>query len=158
MIGGSIREKMGKKVWYFTPTMPSRIYHFLSEVDKITSEFDYKKYDLLVFLDFSDISRIQGFYDKNPAYFDNQEIVVIDHHVYTDEHKNRNVITDPKAMSACEVILNTLINGGQNYMTKKLQLVFYLGLTTDSWNFRYDEDHKKRVLTNALHLVELGGR
>lgn len=54
MLGlGKILEKQGKKVSYFTPTKPSKLFHFLPDIKKIKSDFDEKKYDLLVFVDFS---------------------------------------------------------------------------------------------------------
>lgn len=156
MLGfGGLLQKMGKKVKYFTPTLPSRIYDFLPEIKKISSEFDYEKYDLLVFLDFSEISRIQDFYDLNHWYFDKKQIVVIDHHIYSWSNDNWHVISDPKAMSACEVIFETTYKRRPSLYTAKIATYLYLWLTTDSGNFRYDEDHK-RILTNALQLIELG--
>lgn len=152
---GALLEKMGKKVSYFTPTLPSRIYNFLPDITKLTSDFDYGNYDLLVFLDFSDINRIETFYQKNPEYFDHHEVIVFDHHVYSENKKNWKVITDAKAMSACEVIFEYTYQWRPNLYDEKIATCLYLWLTTDSWNFRYDEDHK-RILTNALHLVELG--
>ncbi|HCY20816.1 TPA: hypothetical protein DIC40_03010 [Patescibacteria group bacterium] len=101
---GKLLEKMGKRVSYFTPTLPSRIYDFLPEIKKISSVFDYKNYDLLVFLDFSEMTRIDSFYNGDTKYFDEHQVIVIDHHVYKDNKKNRKVITDDTAMSACEII------------------------------------------------------
>lgn len=152
---GKLLEKMGKNVKYFTPTLPSRIYNFLPEIQKINSTFDFGNYDLLVFLDFSEFNRIDCFYQKNQAYFDSHETIVIDHHVYADSKKNRNVITDASAMSACEVIFEHTYQRRSKFYDAQIATYLYLWLTTDSGNFRYDEDHK-RILTNALRLVELG--
>jgi bifunctional oligoribonuclease and PAP phosphatase NrnA len=152
---GALLEKMGKKVTYFTPTLPSRIYDFLPWIKKISSQFDYGKYDLLVFLDFSDMIRIQEFYDKDPWYFDHRQVIVIDHHVYTGKNSNRYVISDDTAMSACELIFEHTYAIWKNFYDSKVATYLYLWLTTDSGNFRYDEDHK-RILTNALELVNLG--
>lgn len=152
---GMLLEKMKKKTSYFTPTLPSRIYDFLPNVEKISSEFDYWKYDVLLFLDFSDYSRIQSFYDKNPDYFNNHTIIVIDHHIYTQKHENWNIVTDHTAVSACEVILEYTYKRWPELYDSTIATYLYLGLTTDSGNFRYDEDHK-RILKNALQLIELG--
>jgi nanoRNase/pAp phosphatase (c-di-AMP/oligoRNAs hydrolase) len=95
---------MGKTVSYFTPTLPSSIYDFLSGIHKISSDFDYANYDLLVFLDFSDFGRINSFYQNNLDYFNNHKTVVIDHHIYKDIHENWTVISDKTSMSACELI------------------------------------------------------
>ncbi|MDD3263033.1 MAG: DHH family phosphoesterase [Candidatus Absconditabacteria bacterium] len=152
---GKLLEKMGKNVKYFTPTLPSRIYDFLPETKKISSNFDYGKYDLLVFVDFSEYTRISSFYDFDKDYFDNHNIIVIDHHVYEHKYKNWKVISDPTAMSACEIIFEHTYKRWPKLYDKNIATYFYLGLTTDSGNFRYDEDHK-RVLGNALKLIELG--
>lgn len=151
---GRLLEKMKKKVSYFTPTLPSRIYDFLPDIKKISSDFDYGKYDILVFLDFSETTRISSFYEKDKKYFDSHNIVVIDHHVYIDNKKNRKVISDAKAMSACEIILEQTYQRWPNFYDSQVATYLYLWLTTDSGNFRYDSDHK-RILTNALRLVEL---
>lgn len=151
---GKLLEKMEKKTSYFTPTLPSRIYDFLPEIKKISSIFDYGDYDLLVFLDFSEMSRIDSFYQANPNYFDEHQVIVIDHHVYKDNKKNRKVITDDTAMSACEIIFEHTYQRWPNLYDAQIATCLYLWLTTDSGNFRYDEDHK-RILTNALRLVEL---
>ncbi len=150
----ALLEKLGKKVKFFTPTLPSRIYDFLKETKKISSKFDYGNYDLLLFLDFSEYSRISSFYDQDPGYFDNHDIVVFDHHVYEHKYQNRNIISDPTAMSACEVIFEYTYTLWPKYYDKDIATYFYLWLTTDSWNFRYDEDHE-RILSNALNLIKL---
>lgn len=151
---GTLLEKMGKKVSYFTPTLPSRIYNFLPGINKISDNFDYWLYDLLVFLDFSDIGRIDSFYQKNQKYFDTHPIVVIDHHIYTTTQKHWSVITDPTAMSACEVIFENTYQWRPELYDEQIATYLYVWLTTDSGNFRYDEDHK-RILTNALRLIDL---
>lgn len=151
---GNLLEKMGKNVSYFTPTKPSPIYDFLPKTNKILSDFDYWKYDVLIFLDFSDISRIQKFYDKNPTYFNSHETIIIDHHVYTEQHKNWKVISDDTATSACEVIFEYTYKRWPKLYDAQIATYLYLWLTTDSGNFRYDIDHK-RILTNALQLIEL---
>jgi len=156
MLGfGRLLEKMGKDVNYFTPTLPSKIYDFLPETKKFSSDFDYWKYDVLVFLDFSEYSRISSFYDQDTDYFKNHSIVVFDHHVYEHKYENRNVISDPTSMSACEIVFEKTYKWRNDFYDSKIATYFYLWLTTDSGNFRYDEDHK-RILTNALELVNLG--
>jgi len=58
---GYILEKLGKKVSYFSPDQPNPCFNFLSEIEKIKTNFDYATYDLLIFLDFSPYSRIKKF-------------------------------------------------------------------------------------------------
>ncbi len=149
-----ILKKMGKDVKYFTPTEPSRIYDFLPWIELIKSEFDYGIYDLILFLDFWDTNRISWFYDKYITYFEKQNIIIIDHHVIKEKNKNWLIISDPSSMSACEVIFETTYQRWPDLYDKQIATYLYLWLTTDSGNFRFDEDHK-RILTNALNLVEL---
>ena len=151
----SLLEKQGKKVHYFTPTKPSKIYNFLPGIEKIKDKCDYGKYDLLVFLDFSDFSRIQDFIDGHEEYFHNHTVIIIDHHVSKWFPKSWLVKSDPNAMSACEVIFELTYPWWPKLYDATIATYFYLGLTTDSWNFRYDEDHE-RILKNALKLVQLG--
>jgi bifunctional oligoribonuclease and PAP phosphatase NrnA len=155
MLGlGKLLEKMGKKVFYFTPTLPSKMYNFLPDIKKISSSFDYGTYDILVYLDFSETNRIAPFYDVNPAYFDQKTTIVIDHHVYKETNKKRNIISDSSAMSSCELIFEHSYARWPQFYDQQIATYLYLWLATDSGNFRYDEDHK-RILHNALSLVNL---
>ena len=44
----ALLEKQSKEVSYFTPNKPGHVYDFLNLWDKIRTEFDYWKYDVLV--------------------------------------------------------------------------------------------------------------
>ena len=58
---GKLLEKQWKTVSYFTPYEPSRVFSFLNWEKKVKTEFDYWKYDVLVFLDFNSYKRISAF-------------------------------------------------------------------------------------------------
>ena len=54
MLGlGKLLEKQKKKVSYFVPNKPSKVFDFIQGIKKIKSNFEYKKYDLLIFVDFT---------------------------------------------------------------------------------------------------------
>ena len=82
---------MGKKVSYFTPTQPSRIYDFLPALHKISSDFDYGTYDLLVFLDFSEMNREAGNFIQKKIY---------QAEAFGQNNKQENLLENPKAMNA----------------------------------------------------------
>lgn len=58
-------------------------------------------------------------------------------------------------MSTCELVFELTYQRRPQLYDKDIAGCLYLGLTTDSGNFRYDEDHE-RILTNALNLIRLG--
>lgn len=59
MLGlGRLLEKQKKNVSYFVPNKPSKVYGFIKNIKRLKSNFDYKKYDLLLFVDFTGIDRM----------------------------------------------------------------------------------------------------
>lgn len=153
-------EKQNKKVKYFTPTKPSKIFNFLPWVEKINVGFDYGSYDLLVFVDFSNYERFvmseknSPDFKKHKEYFDKASIVVIDHHLWDEPH-HALVIKDVDCMSASELVFEHTIKWRPKMYDAQVATYFYMGLTTDSWNFLYDVNHE-RILSNALKLVQMG--
>ena len=149
---GKMLEKQGKKVSYFTPSIPSKMFDFLANFKKIKTTFDYKRYDLIVFTDFSSYDRIAPF-TNDQKYFDDQQILVIDHH---PGNPPRHALTykDTASMSTAEIIFELAQKIRKRYLDKEIATCFYLWLMTDSGNFLFDEDHE-RIFSNALALVKL---
>ncbi len=147
-------EKLWKDVSYFSPDKPSNTFSFLKWFDKIKHNFDYWYYNLLIFVDFWEYSRIKKIYKWKENYFTENKILVLDHHHTIDIPENWTVINDTKATSTCEIILENTLDIRESYYDKEVATYLYLGLTTDSWNFRYDENHE-RILKNALDLIQL---
>lgn len=150
---GKILEKQGKKVYYFTPSATSKMFDFLPRIKQIKTTFDYKKYDLVVFTDFSTYDRIAPF-TKDQKYFDDQHILVIDHHPGIPP-KHTLTYKDIDAMSTAEIVFELAQKIRKKYLDKEIATYFYLWLMTDSGNFLFDEDHE-RIFRNALALVKLG--
>ncbi|MEI6773816.1 MAG: DHH family phosphoesterase [bacterium] len=54
MLGlGKLLEKQKKNIRYFVPNKPSKVFGFIKNINRLKSNFDYKKYDLLIFVDFT---------------------------------------------------------------------------------------------------------
>ncbi|HPC34809.1 MAG TPA: bifunctional oligoribonuclease/PAP phosphatase NrnA, partial [Candidatus Absconditabacterales bacterium] len=156
MLGlGRLLEKLGKDVFYFSPDKPSTTFSFLEGFEKIKTTFDYGYYHLLIFVDFSEYARIKTFYKGKENYFSENQILVFDHHQMLNPPENWTVIHDTQSTSTCEIILENTLNIREEYYDKEIATYLYLGLTTDSGNFRYDENHE-RILKNALTLIQLG--
>lgn len=149
-----ILEKQGKKITCITPTQPSKIFSFLPEIEQIKSDFDYWSYDVLMFLDFSDYIRLEHIYNDNPWYFHNHQIIIFDHHIWEKDQDNWLCIRDHHSMSNCEWILENAKKVRKEYLDSEIATYLYMWLTTDSWNFLFDEDHE-RIFENALDLVRL---
>jgi nanoRNase/pAp phosphatase (c-di-AMP/oligoRNAs hydrolase) len=122
---GRILEKQGKRVSYFTPTPPSKIFNFLPDIKKIKTKFDYKDYDILVFVDLTSYQRVSPFADHRKKYFDDHTIIVFDHHLDTAvEHAL--VIKDTKIMSCAELIFEKAKKRRKKDIDKNVATYFYL--------------------------------
>ena len=54
MLGlGRLLEKQKKNISYFVPNKPSKVFDFIKNIKRLKSNFDYKNYDLLIFVDFT---------------------------------------------------------------------------------------------------------
>jgi nanoRNase/pAp phosphatase (c-di-AMP/oligoRNAs hydrolase) len=118
-------EKQGKKVSYFTPTPPSKMFDFLPNIKKIKTTFDYKEYDVLVFVDLTSYKRLSPFTDYNSTYFDNRNIIVFDHHV-DPVARHALVIKDIQVMSCSELIFEKTKKRRKKYIDKEVATYFYL--------------------------------
>ena len=65
------------------------------------------------------------------------------------------VIKDVKSISTCEILFEYTSKRWLQLYDKEIATYFYLGITSDSGNFLFDEDHI-RTFTNALKLLKLG--
>jgi phosphoesterase RecJ-like protein len=155
----ALLEKLWKKVSYFTPHKPSHAFEFLNLWDKIKYEFDYWKYDVLVFLDFNQYSRIPAFTLWHEEYFDSNKKVIIDHHKPEKEPLNSLVYRDPSSISTCSLLYEITKDWWIDLYDSDIATYFYMGLSTDSWNFRYDEwEQSVRSFRIAADLLELWAR
>lgn len=153
MLGlGKLLEKQKKKVKYFVPNSPSKIFNFIKKIKRLKSRFDYKTYDLLIFVDFTWIERMGIIGQANPEYFKDKNILTIDHH--PGEMEYWITIKDVHSISTCEILFEQTYKRRPELYDKEIATFFYLGITTDSGNFLFGEDHI-RTFTNALKLLKL---
>jgi phosphoesterase RecJ-like protein len=150
----NILKKQNKIVSYFTPTKPKEVFDFISEISQIKTEFDYKDYDTLIFLDFTTLKRIDSFFKWHEEYFKNRTTIQIDHHLETPENRITLAIKDSKSISTCELIFEYTNELRPQLLDKNIATHLYMWITTDSWNFRYEKD-SIRTFDNALKLVKL---
>lgn len=150
---GRLLEKQGKKVTYIVPNKPSKIFDFIKPIKKLKTSCDYKKYDLLIFVDFSDIKRIGSIAKYNSAYFDTLPLIIIDHHIEWGM-KHALMIKDEHSISVCEILFEYTYTLRPEWYDKEVATRFYMGITSDSWNLLFEEDHI-RTFTNVLKLLQL---
>jgi len=125
MLGlGRLLEKQDKKVSYFTPTPVSRMYDFLPNVSKIKTKFDYKNYDLLVFVDLSSYGRITPF-TEDIRYFDTKNIIIFDHHPENTPAHSLSY-KDTQVASSAEVILEYSAKPRKKYFDKEIATYLYM--------------------------------
>jgi len=151
---GRLLEKQKKNVSYFVPNKPSKIFDFIKWIKRLKSNFDYKKYDLLIFVDFTGINRMWIIWSVKPEYFAQKPIVVFDHHI-GNGLDHGVIIKDVKSISACEILFEYTSKRWPKLYDKEIATYFYLGITSDSGNFLFEEDHI-RTFTNVVKLLKLG--
>ena len=119
-------------------------------------DFDYGKYDLLVFLDFNQYQRIWLFTFWKEEYFDPCPKIIIDHHKPEPEPLNTLIYRDVEAISTCGILYELTKNWRPDLLDAEIATYFYMGLSTDSGNFRYDEGEQSvKTFTIAAELLKL---
>lgn len=153
---GRMLEKQGKTVSYFTPNAPGRIFNFLNWQEKVKTEFDYGQYDVLVFLDFNGYKRISAFTQWKEERFEAQQKIIIDHHKPDPEPANVLIYRDTTQISCCGLIYGLLASWWPELLDQQVATYLYMGLSTDSGNFRYDEGEQSiHTFQIAMELLKL---
>lgn len=150
----TLLENMWKTVKFVVPGWASKVFSFLKWFDKLQWDFDYWDEDLLILVDCSEYSRLWDITRWHEEYFDAHDIVVFDHHHIKSHPWHWDVICDSTSTSCCEVILENTKDIRAQYYTPEIATYLYLWLTTDSGNFRYDEN-PERIHTNAITLLKM---
>lgn len=151
---GLVLEKLGKHVSYFTSIAPTESNQFMHWIKKIKTNFDYGKYDLIFFVDFSGYERISWITKDHESYFDTKKKIIIDHHIETEEKPNSFVLRDIDSGSTCGLcyeIVSTLWN---EYIDKESATLRYTWLLTDTGNFMRSKD-AQRDYSIAGNLINL---
>ncbi len=146
--------KLWKNISYFTPDAPSETFSFLN-IQNLQTEFDYLNYDLLVFVDFSTYNMIKKFTHWHEAYFDKQQKVIIDHHIFSKELPNSVEFRDDSSISAAQLVFELTQQWRPDLIDSQIATFILTWIMTDSGNFRFDEGEESiRVSRNNLSLLE----
>ncbi|MEI8008585.1 MAG: hypothetical protein WCI00_04135 [bacterium] len=91
---------------------------------------------------------------QNSNYFKENPLIVFDHHI--DNGIDQGIIIkDTKSISTCEILFEQTYKWWPHLYDKDIATYFYLGITSDSGNFLFGDDHI-RTFTNAIKLFKLG--
>ncbi len=147
-------EKLWKNISYFTPDAPSETFSFLP-IQKLQTEFDYWTYDLIAFVDFSTYNMIRKFSEWYEDYFDWQQKVIIDHHIFSTALPNSVEFRDDSSISAAQLVFELTQQWWSNLIDSQIATFMLTWIMTDSGNFRFDEGEESiRVSRNNLALLE----
>ena len=147
-------EKLWKNISYFTPDAPSRTFSFLP-IQNLQTEFNYWTYDLIVFVDFSTYNMITRFTLWHEDYFNWQQKVIIDHHIFNAELPNSVEFRDDSSISAAQIVFELTQQWWPDLVDPQIATFILTWIMTDSWNFRFDEwEESIRVSRNNLLLLE----
>lgn len=154
---GTLLEKLGKKVSYFTTIPPTKYFNFVKDREKIGTDFNYEYFDLVWFLDFTGYNRIGWFTFWHELYFDNTNMFVVDHHIddpwFLTSHALK--LKDVDASSNCELLLEICHQLRPDLIDSTIATHWYMGLLTDTWMFQFQKD-TVRTLENATLLIKYG--
>ena len=147
-------EKLWKNISYFTPDAPSETFSFLP-IQKLQTEFDYWTYDLIAFVDFSTYNMIRKFSEWHEDYFDWQQKVIIDHHIFSTALPNSIEFRDDSSISAAQLVFELTQQWRSDLIDAQIATFMLTWIMTDSGNFRFDEwEESIRVSRNNLALLE----
>ena len=147
-------EKLWKNISYFTPDAPSETFSFLP-IQKLKTEFDYWTYDLIVFVDFSTYNMIRKFSEWHEDYFNWQQKVIIDHHIFSAALPNSVEFRDDSSISAAQLVFEITQQWWSDLIDAQIATFMLTWIMTDSGNFRFDEwEESIRVSRNNLALLE----
>jgi nanoRNase/pAp phosphatase (c-di-AMP/oligoRNAs hydrolase) len=96
---------MGKQVNCYTTHTPSQMYHWVSDIDQVRTAVDYtKRYDGLIFVDFTEYNRIPSLTTGHEDWFDSHHKIIIDHHEVIATTPLTTAYIVPDMTSTCEMI------------------------------------------------------
>lgn len=126
-------KKLDKEVTVLIPTINS-MYSFLPGFDQIKKEIDdYRKYDLCIALDSSDLERLHV---CRPYFEAIENTIVIDHHITNQNYADVNYV-NAIASSTCQNLIIVLAFLGIS-ISKEIAECLYTGILTDTGGFRYN--------------------
>ncbi len=147
---GSILEKQGKKVSYFTPDEISPKFSFLEDVKKYSYNFDFGEYDILVFVDIGCVdTQLKKFWSQNSSYWKNKYKIAIDHHLWNCKYADLNIIY-PNYSSTCALLYDILENIWLDLIDQKISTFLFLWHITDTNFCKWSNDSKDMKIAAQL--------
>ena len=149
-------QKIGKVVEVFCEdVLPEKFLklgfdgYFNTQLPRQTNDFD-----LFVAIDCGDIGRMGCF---GSVFLNHKKTLSIDHHVTHEDFSKNTYVLD--VSSTCEIILQ-IINSLYIAIDTQLATVLFIGLSTDTGNFRHSNTNKNTFLAAqqlSLYGVDIAG-
>lgn len=160
-------QNMWKNAQVFLSHKP-KAFDFLPWFEKIQTEFNLSdnqnnnnnnnnKYDLIFVLDCGEISRVAPFYPENKNFFENNKIIVIDHHIPASKWfwvDTIDFFEKPSYSSTCGYIFDLFFNDYNQYFDNDIATNLFFGIYTDTGWFTHEED-TINVFNTCSKLFEL---
>lgn len=151
-----ILSDMAKQVDCFTTDKPSAQYNRVLDIDQIHTAIDYnKRYTGLIFLDFTEYSRIARLTEFHEDWFDSHHKIIIDHHEVIATSPLTTAYIVPEISSTCELLYEIWSAIDSAVFTSAIATHLYLWLTTDTANYLHD-GNSTHSLQRGLDLIHLG--
>jgi nanoRNase/pAp phosphatase (c-di-AMP/oligoRNAs hydrolase) len=100
-----ILSDMGRKVDCYTTDKPSVMFNRVADINQIQTAIDYnQRYTGLIFLDFTEYSRISRLTVGHEDWFDSHHKIIIDHHEVVALAPMTTAYIVPQITSTCELL------------------------------------------------------
>lgn len=150
-----ILHDMGKQVDCYTTDQPSVMFDRVWDIDQIHTAIDYnQRYTGLIFVDFTEYSRIPRLTAGHEDWFDSHRKIIIDHHQVQATTPLTEAYIVPQISSACELLYEIWSQIDWAVISPTVATYLYLGLTTDTANYLHD-GNSTQTLQRGLNLVAL---
>lgn len=137
---GRILEKLWKKVTYFTSKSVNDWLKWVPGWEKIQIINDItKRYDLMLFCDFTWYERIPLLTQWFEEYYDSHYKIAIDHHIEHDTQEQLKLVDDTMS-SNCEILLEICQELYPELIDKEIATYFYIGFAWDTGNLRHEKN------------------
>ncbi|MFH0877287.1 MAG: bifunctional oligoribonuclease/PAP phosphatase NrnA [Candidatus Omnitrophota bacterium] len=125
-------RRLGKKAVVVNEDEPVPEYLFLPDIRRVRHSLLPLDYDVAVFVDCSDVSRVGK---AAKILKENKPIINIDHHISNTRFGDINWV-QPKASCACEMVYELFKALGVS-ITKQDAILLYTGIMVDTGSFKY---------------------
>lgn len=140
---------LGKEVTiYDSDPLPSK-FAFLQNAEKVTADVPTQKFDVLIVLDSSNLSRI-GWDNASEAA---HTIIDIDHHRDNSRFGDISIVDDTAA-ATCQILYEIFRDSGIE-IPSFVADALYAGILADTGGFQF-ENTTSTVLRDAAELIDLG--